>query len=224
VLLRRAAGGFELISGERRWRAARLAGLASIPGIVREGVSDDQMLELALVENVQRQDLDPIEKARGYRGMMKALGLTQDGVAAKVGLRRSTVANHLRLLELPDVVRDAISKGLFSMGHAKALLGLTKAEEQVELMQATIRADLSVREIERKVRERLRPARSVPALASPEQAPWAREAEARMREFLGTKVTLTSDRKGERGQIVIEFHQRADLERLLALLAPKISV
>jgi len=227
VLVRPAGTGtgFELVSGERRWRAARLAGLSAIPAIVREGLGDDQMLELALVENVQRQDLDPIERARGFKGMMKALGLTQEGVAAKVGLRRSSVANHLRLLDLPEPVREAIAKGVFSMGHAKVLLGLSRPEDQVQLMKEVVRGELSVRETERRVRERLEPTREIrPQPAPAEPAPWAREAEARMREFLGTQVRLTSDARGERGTLSIEFHQRSELDRLLALLAPRTQV
>ncbi len=227
VVVRQSGQGFELISGERRWRASQMAGLEQIPAIVREGVTDDQMLELALVENVQRQDLDPIEKARGYRGMMKALGLTQDGVAAKVGLRRSTVANHIRLLELPEDVREGVSQGLLSMGHARALLALSGPEEQLALMKELVRKDWSVREVEKRIRERANPV--VAALEgetkpTPARPPWMVDLESRMRDHLGTKVAFSNGSSAERGQVVIDFFSRGDLDRLLTSLAPRETV
>jgi ParB family chromosome partitioning protein len=222
VILRAAGSGYELIAGERRWRAARLAGLRTIPAVIREGVEDEQMLELALVENVQRKDLDPIEKAQGYRALMEKLELTQDAVAQKVGLKRSTVTNHLRLLELPEAVRNAIAQGVLSMGHARALLGLESDQRQVQLMHKIVRRELSVREVERIVREESRPpeqkARKKTAFES-SVPPWARDLERRMQEHLGTRVRVLPGEK-ERGQIVIEYYQRKELESLIAILAP----
>src|SRR4029079_17464167 len=143
---------FEVVSGERRWRASRMAGRTSIPVTVRE-VDNDQMLELALVENLQRQDLDAIERATGYQQMMKALTITQEQVAEKVGLKRSTVANHLRLLELPAAAQEAVRRNLITMGHARALLGLADATQVMALVERIARQDLSVRDVERLVRE-----------------------------------------------------------------------
>ncbi len=124
IVVRAAASGFELISGERRLRASKLAGRTTIPAIVRPNVTDKDLLELALVENVQRQDLDAIERALGFRRMQDELAMTQEAVADRVGLKRSTVANHLRLLDLPQTVQEGIAKGLISMGHARALLAV----------------------------------------------------------------------------------------------------
>src|SRR5262249_13839390 len=125
IVVRTSPAGFELIAGERRWRAARIAGLARLPALIRTEVSDREMLELALVENLQREDLDAIERAQGFRAMIQSLSLTQEQVAERVGIQRASVANHLRLLDLPAPVQDAVSKGLLSMGHAKAILALS---------------------------------------------------------------------------------------------------
>jgi len=220
VVVRPAGEGFELIAGERRWRAARLAGKSSIPAVVRPGVTDDDMLELALVENVQRRDLDPIERARGYRQVMDRLGLTQEQVAGRVGLQRSTVTNHLRLLELPDEVQDAVGQGLISMGHARALLGLPEADRQRALLEEIVRGDLSVRVVERKVKEARETAPAATTAATTNRAPWAIELEDRLRDSLGTKVRVQPGQK-ERGQIVIQYFDRASLEGLITRLAPK---
>lgn len=225
ILVRRTAGGYELIAGERRWRAAQMAGVSDIPAVVREDVADSEMLELALVENLQRRDLDPLEKALGYRQMMEELGLTQEGVATKVGLQRTTVTNHLRLLDLPDLVQDAVRKRMISMGHARAILGLDTVVDQVALMEEAVRDDLSVREVERRARERVsRPSRAEPE--SMEEAPaeespaWVRQIEDRLREALGTKVQLQPG-EGEQGRLVLTFHDHRQLDAILDRLAPK---
>ncbi len=224
VVLRKLDGGrFQLIAGERRWRASRLAGLARIPALVKDGVGDAEMLELALVENVQRRDLDPLERAHGYKAMMEQLALTQDAVAAKVGLKRSTVANHLRLLDLPANAQEALAKGLISMGHARALLALTESDKLNAILEETVRKDLSVREVERLVRGAgqtplgKNPSEKTPPSVSP---PWLRELEARLRARFATKVTVQNG-EGYRGRIVLEYFNRSDLDRLCELLAPK---
>ena len=213
---------YELVSGERRWRAARLAGRKTIPAIVRPDVTDDDMIELALVENVQRKDLDPIEKAQGFLALQEALGLTQEDVAQKVGLQRSTVTNHLRLLELPRDIQDAISQDLLSMGHAKALLGLSDAKAQLDLVERISRQGLSVRDTERLVRQARQPAAPLQDVARAPQAPppWAQEIERRLGDALGTRVQITTNSRVE-GHIRLDFFGRKDLERLLAQLAPK---
>lgn len=221
IVVRKMGDRYQLVSGERRWRAARLAGLDRIPATVRDVVDDSEMLELALVENVQRRDLDPMERARGFKALMEALGITQEAVAVKVGLKRATVANHLRLLELPDKVQEAVGKGLLSMGHARALLGLSQREQIEELMEQCVRRDLSVRDIERLVRERA--ARSVGA--GPEdsvahaRAAWMAQTERRLQEALGTRVSITCD-ANFRGEIRVEFAEKQELNRLLERLAP----
>jgi ParB family chromosome partitioning protein len=219
VVLRSAPGGYELIAGERRWRAAQGAGLKSIPAVIRDGVSDEAMLELALVENLQRTDLDPIEKARGFRQLLDR-GLTQDQIATKVGLQRSTVSNFLRLLELSDSVQGIVVKGLISMGHARALLGLADRTRQEELCALVVRRGLSVREVELRVRELQGRTSEKPKTVSPPPPPWVRDMEARIRTHLGTKVQVRNG-EGYQGQIVIDYHGREDLDRLYALLAPK---
>ncbi len=219
VVLRSTPGGYELIAGERRWRASQALGRKTIPAIVREGVSDQSMLELALVENLQRSDLDPIEKARGFQQLLDQ-GLTQDEVARQVGLQRSTVANFLRLLELSESVQKTVTQGLITMGHARALLGLTDRRRQDELCALVVRRSLSVRDVERRVRELQGRETSQKTTLAPPPPPWVRDMEARMRTHLGTKVQVRNG-EGYQGQIVVEYHGREDLDRLYALLAPK---
>jgi len=233
VVVRRAGEGYQLISGERRWRAARLAGLSTIPVVIREQVSDDDMLELALVENVQRKDLNAIEKAEGYRTMMDNLGLTQEAVAAKVGLRRSSVANHLRLLELPQPVREAVARRAISMGHAKALLGLPLREDRVSMMEECVRGDMSVRELESRVRSRRAqdsaPAAEAAPASEPTQleeepvAPWIRATEERLRNSLETRVQIVNG-PDYRGKIVVDYFGRDQLDGILNKLAPQDQV
>jgi len=222
IVVRHSGSGFELIAGERRWRAARIAGLSELPAVVRAGVTDNDMLELALIENLQREDLDAIERARGFRAMMESLAITQEETAKRVGLQRATVANHLRLLDLPQPVQDAVSKGLLSMGHAKAILGLTVARDQVAAMERAVREGLSVRQLESLGRERKDAGKSPGAESGksliPHQ-PWIAEVESRLRESLGTRVAIQNS-KGYRGRIVIDYFDRPTLERLCQVLAP----
>ncbi|MEZ5975029.1 MAG: ParB/RepB/Spo0J family partition protein [Planctomycetota bacterium] len=229
ICVRRVEGGYEIISGERRWRAARLAGLRSIPVVIRDEVSNSQMMELALVENLQRQDLDPIEKARGFQEMMETLNVTQEQVAAKVGLKRSTVANHLRLLDLEPEVQDALVTGLITMGHARALLGVEGgAKEKKQALATVVRDELSVRETERLVREAAKPA-ATPASNQPVKASrptaeaWITEMERRLRESLGIRAELQV-RKGYKGTLTLSFGGREELEALVERLAPKKSI
>lgn len=220
IVVRPREDGYEIVAGERRWRAARLAGQETIPAVVREEVSDREMLELALVENVQREDLDPIEKARGYQTLVDELGLTQEQVADRVGMQRASVANHLRLLDLPEVVQDAVSQGRIAMGHARALLGLADDASMVRMMEKAARADLSVRAVEKLVNmARGKLPKEKPAPKTPSSPPWAQDIQRRIQETLGTRVRLTSD-EDCRGQIVIDFYERKDLDRLIEVLAP----
>jgi len=221
IVVRKMAGRYQIVSGERRWRAARLAGLERIPAVQREVVSDNEMLELALVENVQRRDLDPLERARGFKALMDGLGITQEAVAVKVGLKRATVANHLRLLELPDKVQQAVGKGLLSMGHARALLGLSTPEQIEGLMEQCVRKDLSVRDVERLVRDQVQRAAGSEGQTSVEPTPpWIAQIERRLGDALGTKVTISAD-KDYTGQIRVQFFDKEQLNRLIDRLAPQ---
>ena len=224
ICVRAASGGtWEIVAGERRWRAARLAGLQEIPATILDAVEDQGMTELALVENLQRADLDPIEKARAFHVLVEDLGLTQERVAERVGLKRSSVANHLRLLDLPNEAQEALITGLITMGHAKVLLGLEPGAIR-ELLGRIVREDLSVRALEVLVKDRRsEPAGGPTPPATPRTtqapAPWVRSCEERLRSSLGTRVELREGR-GQKGRIVVHYHDREELERLLEALAP----
>lgn len=219
ITVRRAGSGFEIVSGERRWRAARNAGLDRIPAVVRDDVSDEVSLELAIVENIQRLDLDPVEKARGYRALMDRVGLTQEQVAERMGIKRSSVANQLRLLDLPEEALEALSQGLISTGHAKALLGLGESDAIRKALGQVVRKQLSVRETEQLGREKpTAPKGDAPAASRPPA--WVGELEGRLREALGVKVTLRNGAK-YRGSITLDYSGREELERLCDQIAPK---
>lgn len=225
VVVRAARGGYELVSGERRWRASQLAGLSMVPAIVRPNVSDDDMLELAIVENVQRQDLNAIERALGFQALQERLGLSQEGVATRVGLRRSTIANHLRLLELPATIQGALSARELTMGHAKALLAIKDPEEQLELFGRLTSGRWSVRDTEEEVRQLVSGqagggASTRKAAGKSEKKPsWATDMESRLQERFGTRCRVQLSGK-ERGSVQIDFFERDDLDRLFALLLP----
>jgi len=209
ILVTETIDGYTLVAGERRVRAARIAGLDRIPAIVRQ-LADRQQLELALVENLQREDLDPIEAARAYRQLMDEFSFTQDDLAIRVGRARSTVANTLRLLELHPAVQDAVAASLITEGHARALGGLP-SEAQAPAVTTVIADDLSVRQTEELVR-RVREPRvdRVAPQAAPD--PDVERVEEDLRRSLGTKVRLTRTRRG--GRIVIEYFGDEELARL----------
>jgi ParB family chromosome partitioning protein len=211
ILVRRLGERFQIIAGERRWRAAQQAGLATVPIVVRE-VADDRLLELALVENIQRQELSPLEEAQAFHRLQDELRLTQEEVARKVGRDRTTVTNTLRLLRLPREVRDLLHAGALDAGHGRALLALEKAEEQVALAREAARKGLSVREVERRVAQMRapRPART------PTRDANTRAAEERLRAALGTRVEIA--RRGRGGQVRIAFNSEAELNRLFETL------
>src|SRR5438874_6143668 len=190
ILVRRHGERYQIIAGERRWRAAQQAGLATVPVVVRE-VADDRLLELALVENIQRQELSPLEEAQAFHRLQEELRLTQEEVARKVGRDRSTVANTLRLLRLPREVRELLNTGALDAGHGRALLALDKAEDQIALAREGARKGLSVREVERRV-ALMRAPRARPA---PRDAN-TRAAEERLRAPLGTRVEIARRGRG----------------------------
>jgi ParB family chromosome partitioning protein len=211
ILVRRHGERFQIIAGERRWRAAQQAGLATVPIVVRD-VADDRLLELALVENIQRQELSPLEEAQAFHRLQEELRLTQEEVARKVGRDRTTVTNTLRLLRLPREVRELLNAGGLDAGHGRALLALDKAEEQVALAREAARKGLSVREVERRVAF-LRAPRARPA---PTRDANTRAAEERLRAVLGTRVQIA--RRGRGGQLRIAFGTEAELNRIYELL------
>ena len=218
VLLRRKGARFELIAGERRWRAAIRAGLTQIPAVLRN-VADDKVLEIALIENIQREDLNPIEEARAYKKLIETLGLTQESVAERVGRDRSYVTNYLRLLRLPEDIQDLIQSGRLSTGHARTLLGLEHVDVQRRIARKIIEQELSVRATEQIVRLAGQP-RAVKAkqLNSRSADANVRAAESKLRRHLGTQVRILEAHGATSGKIEIEFYTRADLERLYEIL------
>ena len=220
VLLRRRGDRFELIAGERRWRAAERAGLTKIPAVVRE-VSDDKVLEIALIENIQREDLNPIEEARAYKKLIETLGLTQETVAVRVGRDRSYVTNYLRLLRLPEDIQDLLQRGRISTGHARTLLGANHADSQRRIARKIIEQDLSVRATERLVKlaeSASSQPRSKVTAGSSETDPNVRAAESKLRRHFGTKVRIVKSAGVPAGRIEFEFYDDDDLTRLFGLL------
>ena len=211
ILVRRHGERYQIIAGERRWRAAQQAGLPTVPIVVRD-VADDRLLELALVENIQRQELSPLEEAQAFHRLQEELRLTQEEVARKVGRDRTTITNTLRLLRLPREVRELLNTGGLDAGHGRALLALDKAEEQIALAREASRKGLSVREVERRV-ALLRAPR---AKAAPTRDANTRAAEERLRAVLGTRVQIA--RRGRGGQLRIAFGTEAELNRIYELL------
>ncbi len=209
VVTRRPQGGYQLIAGERRWRAAQLAGLEKVPVLVKE-VSPREMLELALVENVQRADLNPLEEAQAYRNLMESLHLSQAEIARRVGKSRAAVANTLRLLQAAPEVQAALLEGTISEGHARALLGLESHEAQAEALQQVIALALSVRQTEALVRERRKAASTEEEKAGP--SPELTALENRFQEALGTRVALRPGRRG--GRIVIYYYSDEEFRHL----------
>src|SRR6266550_449857 len=219
LLVRRKGARFELIAGERRWRAAQIAGLTRIPVVLRN-VSDDKVLELALIENIQREDLNPIEEARAYKKLIDTLGLTQETVAERVGRDRSYVTNYLRLLKLPDDLQELLQVGRLSTGHARALLGTDHVDVQRRLARKVIEQDLSVRATERLVKQTTEvrsTRRSVPAKLKEVDAN-IRSAENKLRRKFGTQVRIVQSAAGQTGRIELEFYNQGDLDRLYSLL------
>lgn len=209
VLVTETLDGYQLVAGERRVRAARAAGLERIPAVIRQ-LADREQLELALVENLQREDLDPVESARAYRQLIDEFGFSQEDLAARVGRARSTVANTLRLLELHDDVQAAIADGRLTEGHGRALGGL-EVDHQGKVLDTVVDQDLSVRQTEELVR-RIRVPRVPRETATTPTDPELERVEEDLRRALGTKVRLARSRRG--GRIVIDYFSDEELGRL----------
>ena len=209
VVTRVPGGGYHLLAGERRWRAARSAGLGTIPAVIREAGTDGEQLALALIENLQREDLTPIEEARAYHQLRVDMGLSQEDVAGRVGKDRSTVANALRLLQLPLGIQEWVDDGSLSAGHARALAGQADQKLQLSLAEQCRRERWSVRELEHRLQPRLKPQRR---LADPETA----AAAERLSLSLGTAVEIRRRRRG--GEVRIRFSSEQELIRLFRTL------
>jgi ParB family chromosome partitioning protein len=218
IVVRKAGNGFELIAGERRLRAAKLAGLATVPAVIRES-DDAESLREALIENIHREDLNPIELAEAFRELLEELGLKQETLAERLGMSRSHIANTIRLLQLPAEVQQLLGEGRIQAGHGRALLSLGDAEAQRTLAVRIAAEDVSVREVEELVRNYLdhpshveRPAR-LAAVPEPQENPLA-EVEELLSEQLATRVTIQMSKR--RGKIVVEFGSADDLERIVS--------
>jgi len=216
ILVRETPGGYELIAGERRLKAARMAGLTRIPAVVQR-VEKQRSLELALIENIQRQQLNAIEEATAFTRLIDEFGLTQEDVADRVGRKRSSVANTLRLLKLPAEVQSMVREGALSAGHAKALLALGDDRTILETAEAFVRGAVSVRGAEEHARSRKKPAAGRPSSDQETQDPNIRDAEIRLQRALGTKVRIRVG-AGGRGRIEVSFYGDEELERLFEIL------
>ncbi|MBM7112532.1 ParB/RepB/Spo0J family partition protein [Archangium primigenium] len=218
VLVRKDGDGFKIIAGERRWRASQLAGLHELPVIVRE-VSEGEAFELALVENLQRSDLNPMEEAEGYHRLVEEFGLTQDQVAQRVGKERPTVANALRLLGLPDDVKNMVATAQLSAGHARALLGVPRLPEMTELAKQVAANKLSVRDTEKLVQQAKghKPKDGASAPAPKKQSPQVKALIEEVQRALGTKVRLIEKGSGK-GTLEVDYFSYDDLDRILKVL------
>ncbi len=213
VVRRKGDGVYELIAGERRWRASKEAGLETIPVIIKN-CSDQESLLLALIENLQREDLNPMETARAYARMMKEFGLTQDAIAIKVGCDRSSVANYIRLTHLHPELQGLVEAGHLSAGHAKVLLGLASPEEQLRLGKTVVSASLSVRATERLITRSIKNNKTRP---TPGRNSFLTDLETRLQKRLGTKITLQPQKQGG-GRLVIHYFSKEELDGVVDIL------
>ena len=214
ILVRRIRGErYQLVAGERRWRAAQRAGLQKVPAVIRE-VPDDRMLELALIENIQRQELNAIEEAHAYKRLIETLGLTQETVAQRVGRDRTFVTNYLRLLRLPEDIQQLVEENKISMGHARALLGIDDAAKQRELALNIVEQSLSVRETERAIKRIIANSEHADVVPVKAEDPNYRAAEDKLRRRFGTKVRILPNNNGTGGKIEIQYYNDQDLQRL----------
>ncbi|MCM3164408.1 ParB/RepB/Spo0J family partition protein [Metabacillus litoralis] len=215
IIVRKSIKGFEIVVGERRFRAAKAAELTVIPAVVRE-LTEQQMMELALLENLQREDLSPIEEAQAYQKLMEHLGLTQEALAKRLGKSRPHIANHVRLLTLPEQIQQLIAEGKLSMGHGRTLLGLKNKEKLNALVEKIIREHLNVRQLEQLIQQLNSNVSRETKKKKPEKDVFIKERESFLQEYFGTSVTIKKQKK--KGKIEIEFFSQDDLDRILELL------
>ena len=222
ILVRRTPEGrYQIVAGERRWRASQRAGLQRIPSVIRD-VTDDKMLELALIENIQRQELNAIEEAYAYKRLIETFNLTQETVAQRVGRDRTFVTNYLRLLRLPEDIQKLVEENKLSMGHARALLGIDDFDQQRQLANSIVTKSLSVRETERAVK-RLISNVSSNTIATESGSPKTndaniRAAETKLRRRLGTQVHIQQNQSSEGGKIEVQYYNDKDLQRLYEVI------
>ena len=212
IIVRPVGNKFELIAGERRFRAAQLASLTTIPALIRQA-TDEQMLELSLVENIHRTNLNPIERAKAYQNYISTFSLTQAEAAERLGENRSVVANYLRLLDLPDEVKQMLASGQLTMGHARAMLALPTDELRRKLAHRAMAGRLSVREVERLVRKYLTGTGQAKITARSKPA-HILDLETELSGLLGTKVAIETRKSGQRGKIIIEFYSLDEFDRI----------
>jgi len=215
ILVRESESGYEVIAGERRLRAARALNLEEVPVIIKK-VSDQEALVIALVENIQREELNPIEEAKAFRRLIDDFQLSQDDIAQAVGKDSSTVSNTLRLLKLPEEIQATLFSGKLSMGHARALLGIEDRGEQQEIFERVLKKDMSVRELENLIRTGLKTPARRKKVKSPTSDHELHRLEEELQQILGTKVRIQAQKK--RGKIVIEYYSLDDLERILEII------
>src|SRR5918998_3349153 len=220
LLVRRLGEGrYQLIAGERRWRAAQRAGLERVPAIIRD-IPDDKILELALIENIQRQELNPIEEAQAYKRLIETLGLTQEMVAQRVGRDRTFITNYLRLLRLPEDIQRMVEAEQLSMGHARALLGVDEPEIQRKLAKEVSEKGLSVRQTERTIK-RIVEGEETETITTIKEDPNFTAAEDKLRRKLSSRVHILVNQKGNGGKIEIEFFDDTDLNRIYEIIMGK---
>lgn len=215
ITVRKADGAYELVAGERRLRAVTELGLEKIPAFIITVDSKEDMLELALIENVQREKLNPIEQATAYQRLIEECALTQDEVARKIGKDRTTITNTLRLLKLPDHIQDSVKHDEISMGHARALLAIDQPELQTQVWKKIVKNNLSVRKVEKLIKE-LAEKESRQEHKRPKRSIYIQKIEEQLREIFGTKVTIRSHKEG--GAIEVEFYSPEDLNRLIEIM------
>lgn len=219
IVVRKKGGNFEIVAGERRWRAAQRAGLVKVPAVVRD-ISDDKMLELALIENIQRQELNALEEARAYKKLIETLGLTQEMVANRVGKERTFITSYLRLLKLPEDIQKLVEEEKISVGHARALLTVEDETVQRRAARNIIEMSLSVRDAERTMK-RLNSGKGFGETAknkSKETDANVKAAEDKLRRRFGTRIKITPNPQKLGGKIEFEYYSEADLDRLYQLL------
>ena len=212
LVVRRSGAFYEIVAGERRWRAARRADLEKVPCIIREFTDEENML-IAIIENLQREDLDPIEEANGLNQMIKKFGMTQEEVSKSISKSRPYISNSLRLLKLPEYIQELVSEGKLSMGHARALISVEDPKLQSEICSRIVKDGLSVRDVEKLVAQNTRPRRK---RAKRVKSPDTVRAENRLKEIYGTRVSI--DSTGKKGSIRLEYYSSDELNRLLYLL------
>jgi ParB family chromosome partitioning protein len=220
IAVRVIKGRYEIIAGERRWRAAKSLGMSHVPVVIRDA-TDEQMLELALIENIQREDLNAIDRARAYRELCTRFSMGPEDIAARLGEDRSTVINYLRLLDLPDSIQGLVIQGQISMGHARCLLGITDEARRLRLAESTAQNDLSVRaleEIVRRERTRKGEARATEAAAKALRSAHLIDLQQRFEDAVKTKVTIHEGKRKGAGRIVIEYYSFDDFDRIAAAL------